>query len=114
MPPPTQRVAKPNVAFLLIISKSKVIKIRAPLAPIGWPMAIAPPLTLTFSRSQPMSRFTVTAWAAKASLASIRSRSLTVSPAFSRAFWEAGIGPVPMIAGIHPGRGIGADIGHRF
>ncbi|MCY1557864.1 hypothetical protein D9M68_947490 [compost metagenome] len=41
-------------------------------------------------------------WAAKASLDSIRSRSATVQPAFSRAFFDAGIGPVPMRAGSTP------------
>ena len=45
---------------------------------------------------------TAQAWAANASLASIRSRSLTVQPAFSSAFLEAGIGPVPMIEGSTP------------
>ena len=65
-------------------------------------MAIAPPLTFTFSVSQPRPLFTAQAWAAKASLASIRSRSLTVQPAFSSAFFEAGIGPVPMIEGSTP------------
>src|SRR6266480_2192003 len=50
--------------------------------PIGWPMAMAPPLTLTLSVSQPSPLLTAQACAAKASLASIRSRSLTVQPAF--------------------------------
>ncbi len=31
---------------------------RAPEAPIGWPMAMAPPLTLTLDVSQPSSRLT--------------------------------------------------------
>ncbi|MEA2407812.1 MAG: hypothetical protein QOE69_1931, partial [Thermoleophilaceae bacterium] len=29
---------------------------RAPLAPIGWPSAMAPPFTLTFSSSTPSMR----------------------------------------------------------
>ena len=33
----------------------------APDAPIGWPMAMAPPLTLTLLRSQPSSRLTLIA-----------------------------------------------------
>ena len=75
---------------------------RAPEAPIGWPMAMAPPLTLTLAGSRPSSRTTLSDWAAKASLLSIRSRSETFQPAFSSAFWVAGIGPVPMISGGTP------------
>src|SRR5665647_942668 len=36
---------------------------RAPEAPIGWPMAMAPPLTLTFAVSQPRSLLTAQACA---------------------------------------------------
>src|ERR1041384_6721103 len=60
-------------------------------------MAIAPPLTLTFDVSQPRSLLTAQAWAANASLASIRSRSDALQPAFSSALRDAGIGPDPMI-----------------
>ena len=35
---------------------------RAPLAPMGCPRAMAPPLILTFSISQPKCRFTAMAW----------------------------------------------------
>ncbi len=63
---------------------------------------MAPPLTLTFSGSQPRSLLTASACAAKASLASTRSRSSTVQPAFSSALRLAGIGPVPMIDGSTP------------
>ncbi len=49
-----------------------------------------------------MSLLTASAWAAKASLASTRSRSLTFQPAFSSALRLAGIGPEPMIAGSTP------------
>ena len=61
-------------------------------------MAMAPPLTLTFDVSQPRSLFTAQACAAKASLASTRSRSSFFQPAFFSAAREAGIGPVPMRA----------------
>ncbi len=54
---------------------------RAPEQPTGWPMAMAPPLTLTFSMSKPSSRATATDWAAKASLASTRSMSSILRPA---------------------------------
>ena len=40
--------------------------------------------------------------AAKASLDSIKSKSLIVQPAFSKAFLLAGIGPVPIIEGSTP------------
>jgi hypothetical protein len=48
------------------------------------------------------SLLTAQACAAKASLASTRSRSPTFQPAFSSALREAGIGPVPMICGSTP------------
>src|SRR5689334_20320001 len=66
------------------------------------PIAMAPPLTLTLLVSQPRSLFTAQACAAKASLASTRSRSPTFQPAFLSAAREAGIGPVPMILGSTP------------
>ena len=49
--------------------------IRPPEAPIGWPSAIAPPLTLTFSSSMPSIRTELIATEAKASLISQRSTS---------------------------------------
>ena len=48
---------------------------RAPLAPIGWPSAIAPPFTLTLSQSKFSSRPSASACAAKASLISTRSNA---------------------------------------
>src|SRR5476651_15889 len=75
---------------------------RAPEAPIGWPMAMAPPLTLTLDVSQPRSLLTAQACAANASFASIRSRSSFFQPAFLSAARDAGIGPVPMIDGSTP------------
>ena len=48
MPPAQQIACSPSVAPRRIISCSSVVMIRAPLAPRGWPSAIAPPLT--FSR----------------------------------------------------------------
>jgi hypothetical protein len=59
------RVARPFFASRAAISYSEVVSTRAPDAPIGWPMAIAPPLTLTLPRSQPSSLPTASAWAAK-------------------------------------------------
>src|SRR5512136_1962330 len=65
-------------------------------------MAMAPPLTLTLLVSQPRSLFTAQACAAKASLASTKSRSLADQPAFSSALRDAGIGPEPMTFGSTP------------
>src|SRR5262245_58595500 len=102
MPPPMHSVARPRPASRFVISCSSVTRMRAPDAPIGWPIAIAPPLTLTMPVSHPMSLFTAIACAAKASFASIRSRSFTLHPAFSSALRDAGIGPLPMICGSTP------------
>src|SRR4051795_8046466 len=102
MPPPMQSVARPFLASRFCISCSSVISTRAPDAPTGWPIAIAPPLTLTLPVSQPRSLLTAQACAANASLASIKSRSAMFQPAFFSAAREAGIGPVPMILGSTP------------
>src|ERR1700733_3906219 len=102
MPPPMHKVARPFLASRFCISCSNVTSTRAPDAPTGWPIAIAPPLTLTLAVSQPRSLLTAQACAAKASLASIRSRSPMLQPAFLSAAREAGIGPVPMIFGSTP------------
>src|SRR2546426_1218704 len=102
MPPPMQSVARPFLALRFSISWSSVTSTRAPDAPIGCPRAIAPPLTLTLAGSQPRSLFTAQACAAKASLASTRSRSSAFQPPFLSAAREDGIGPVPMIAGSTP------------
>ena len=58
---------------------------RAPEAPIGWPRAIAPPLTLTLSSSTPSIRTELRATEAKASLISQRSTSSGLLPIFSSA-----------------------------
>src|SRR6185312_2760655 len=63
---------------------------------------MAPQFTLTLLVSQPMSLFTAQACAAKASLASTRSRSDGFQPAFSSALRDAGIGPEPITFGSTP------------
>src|SRR6185369_13824768 len=102
MPPPMHSEARPFLALRRAISCSSVTSTRHPDAPIGWPSAIAPPLTLIFDVSQPISLLTAHACAANASLISIRSRSEAFQPAFSSAFFDAGTGPMPMIAGSTP------------
>ena len=64
---------------------------------------MAPPLTLDLEVSQPSLLLTGDGLMAKVSLASTRSRSATVQPAFSSALREAGIG-LPTIAGSIGGR----------
>ena len=63
MPPPMHSVARPFLESRFCISCSSVTSTRAPDAPIGWPIAIAPPLTLTFDVSQPRSLLTAQACA---------------------------------------------------
>ena len=63
MPPPMQSVARPFLASRFCISCSSVTSTRAPEAPTGWPMAMAPPLTLTLEVSQPRSLLTAQACA---------------------------------------------------
>ena len=65
---------------------------RAPDAPIGWPSATAPPLTLTLSSSMPSTRIEFRVTEAKASLISQRSMSSVLRPAFSSAFFAAAAG----------------------
>ena len=62
---------------------------RAPEAPMGWPSATAPPLTLTLSSSIPSIRIEFSVTEANASLISHRSMSSAVRPAFSSAFCAA-------------------------
>ena len=61
-----------------------------------------PPRTFNRSRSNFISRSHAITWAAKASLISIRSMSASERPVFSRTFWVAGTGPIPMISGSTP------------
>src|SRR3989442_3747814 len=102
MPPRRQGGAGPFSQLRFCLWKTRVTTPRPPEAPMGWPSAIAPPLTLTFEVSQPRSLLTAQAWAANASFASMRSRSPTFQPAFLSAARDAGIGPVPMIEGSTP------------
>src|SRR2546427_372692 len=79
-------VASPYSASRWPISRTSVPTSRAPLLPSGWPSAIAPPLTLTFSSSSPSSRMHASDCEAKASLSSTMSMSDVCSTAFSSAF----------------------------
>ena len=72
-PPPEQIAARPSPPPRRFSSSASVSTDRAPLAPIGWPSATAPPLTLTRSGSAPSMRDAFRATLAKASLISNRS-----------------------------------------
>ena len=74
----------------------------APLHPSGWPRAMAPPFTLTFSWGTPCSAIQAMGTGAKASLHSKRSMSSIDMPDFSRAYAVAGMGPVSMKIGSSP------------
>ena len=54
-PPPPQSAAAPTPPPRRLSSSARCRTIRAPDMPIGWPSAIAPPLTLTLSGSMPSS-----------------------------------------------------------
>src|SRR5579864_7113438 len=61
LPPPRHSAAIPRFTSRRIISYISVTSTRAPLAPIGWPIATAPPFTLTFSGFSFSSRMTPSA-----------------------------------------------------
>ncbi len=65
-------------------------------------MAMAPPLTLTFSAGTPSSFINFIGTTAKASLTSNRSIWSTVMRARASAFFAAGAGPVSMMVGSAP------------
>src|SRR5205085_229725 len=73
--PPRQTDASPYRWLCLARAYSKVVSTRAPLAPIGWPRAIAPPWTFTFASSSPSSLPQASIWAANASFSSNRPMS---------------------------------------
>src|SRR5206468_7161401 len=51
IPPPTHIVTMPYRDWRRFISYSRLVVSLAPVQPRGWPRAIAPPLTLSRSRS---------------------------------------------------------------
>ena len=82
LPPPRQRVAMPRFSPRRLSAWINVVSTRAPLAPMGWPRATAPPCTLTRDGSRPSSRVTATACTANASFSSTRSTSSSFQPVF--------------------------------
>src|SRR4030042_28684 len=75
---------------------------HTPLAPTGWPMQQAPPLTFTFSGSMPISFIKSKGTAAKASLVSQRSISAADSPVLSKTFLDTTQTPYGAILGSIP------------
>ena len=75
---------------------------RVPVAASGWPIAMAPPWTLVFSRSRPSSFSTARYCGANASFTSTRSICSSFIPAFCSALRAAGAGPIPMYLGSTP------------
>ena len=70
-----------------------VTRIRAPLQPIGWPRAMAPPYTLSLSGLTPRTLVTRALLTANASLFSNRSISSSFMPVFFRNLYVTGTGP---------------------
>src|ERR1700683_4115003 len=93
-PPPMHSEATPRLNFFDFSACTSVVMILAPLAPIGWPNAQAPPCTLTCACSSPTSRIAAIVTTAKASLISYRSTALAFQPAFSSARLIAPAGAV--------------------
>ncbi|CAM5410503.1 hypothetical protein RLIN73S_02315 [Rhodanobacter lindaniclasticus] len=73
MPVPMHMVTMPYFCFLRRMPCTSVAMRTAPVAPSGWPSAMAPPSGLTLSGSSLRSPITASAWAANASLSSIQS-----------------------------------------
>ena len=89
---------------------SSVTRIRAPLAPIGWPSATAPPRTLTLLPSRPSSWLFAIETTAKASLISQRSTSAIASPARSSVRRIASAGAIGELARLAGGAAPGGDL----
>ncbi|MNY59458.1 hypothetical protein D3C86_1959130 [compost metagenome] len=75
---------------------------RAPDMPNGWPMAMAPPLTLRRSLGMPSTSRQWITWQAKASLISHRPMSATVRPKRLSSLGTANTGPMPISSGAQP------------
>jgi len=74
-----QSAAMPRLRLRRCNSYSSVTRMRAPLAPMGWPRATAPPFTFIFFGLSLSWRVTAMAATAKASFSSTRSTSLSRS-----------------------------------
>src|SRR5271154_2781938 len=93
MPPPMHSVMSARRALRRSSSSTMVPAIIAPVAPSGCPIAMAPPLTLSFSSGMLRSFWNFSTTEAKASFSSNRSMSSIVRPARSSTLRGAGGGP---------------------
>src|SRR5262245_15423645 len=103
-PTPTHMVASPSLPPLSSRPCATVSAKRAPDMPSGCPSAIAPPCGLTCSASSasPNCRRQASDCDAKASLISIKLKSLIFNPSRSMSLRVAGTGPMPMMRGGTP------------
>ena len=102
IPRPIHWVANAYFLFSLLNSWAAFPVSLAPVAPSGCPKASAPPSILTLLGSIFKSFMQASDWDAKASLSSTISISFIVNFALSNAFWEAPIGPRPIVSALHP------------
>src|ERR1700676_3495915 len=102
MPAPMQSVTSPIERLRRSSSSTSVPRIIAPVAPSGWPSAMAPPLTLTLDESSWKACRKRSTTEAKASLISKRSMSDSFIPAVLSTFLVTSTGPVSISAGSEP------------
>src|SRR5712671_2359807 len=102
MPIPMHRVTSAVAALRRSISSIAVPRIMAPVAPSGWPSAMAPPLTLIFVLSRSKACMNRSTTEANASLTSNKSMSPSDMPALRSTFLVTSSGPVSMMAGSEP------------
>ena len=101
-PMPTHMVTMPYFSLWRRSACTTVAERMAPVAPSGWPSAMAPPMGLTLAGSSPRVFITASDCAAKASFSSIQSSASCLRPAFFSAAGMASIGPMPMMCGGTP------------
>src|SRR6476661_5117186 len=102
MPPPSHIVKSPCCCPSRRNRWTRVVANLAPEAPSGCPSATAPPDGFTHSASAPVSASHAKTTGTNASLTSKVSISPMPSPARSKAFAVAGIGPVRFMIGSEP------------
>src|SRR5271166_1777357 len=101
-PPPMHWVASAYLPFSRRSSEAALPRMRAPVAPSGWPSAMAPPSMLTVSSDSFRSLTQAIDCEAKASFNSTTSSWPASMPARAKALREAPTGPMPMISGAQP------------
>jgi len=102
IPKPMHCVAKAYFLFSLLNISAAFPVILAPVAPRGWPKAIAPPSKFNFCFSIPKSFMQARDCDAKASFNSIISISFIDKLALLSALLEAPMGPYPINSGEQP------------